>query len=263
MQRNDILKYIITFIITASIFGSLFFLSSLLSQKRIDEMRSIQDKITIDLLSSETQFALLKQASCAQDVSSMLTQEISRLGERLEYMEEHYGADDPNVVALKKNYSLLLIKDYLLLAELSKKCDYHPVVITYFYNGMNCEDCRKQNYVFSALRETYPEIRVYPFDASLDLSAMTTLLQIYKVPAEYPAYVIGEKVYTGYKTVEELEKQVPAIKALKDKYDREAAQKKAAEERAKAVAEKPVPKEITPSPVPPAEPPVTQNSGVE
>ncbi len=234
MQRNDLLKYIITFVITASIFGSLFFISNLLNQKRVDEMRSIQDKITIDLLSSETQFALLKQASCAQDVASMLTPEISRLSERLDYMEERFGSDDPNVIALKKNYSLLLIKDYLLLAELSKKCDYYPVVITYFY-GSECEECRKQNYVFSALREAYPEIRVYPFDASLDLSAMTTLLQIYKIPATYPSYVVSDKVYTGYKTVEEFEKNIPAIRALKEKADRKAAEIKAAEDRAKTV----------------------------
>lgn len=211
MKRNDWMKYFISFVITAGIFGTVFYVSSLLNGKRVNEMLEIQQKITIDLLSSETQFALLKEASCAQDVSSMLTTEISRLSERLNYMEEQFGANNKNVINLKMNYSLLLIKDYLLLTELSSKCNYHPVVILYFYDGMDCEDCRKENYVFSAIREKYPDVRVYAFDASLELSAIRTLLDMYNVSPEYPSIVINGKSVSGFKTVEQIEAMVPEL----------------------------------------------------
>ncbi len=211
MKRNDWMKYFISFVITAGIFGTVFYISNLLNGKRVTEMLEIQQKITIDLLSSETQFALLKEASCAQDVSSMLTTEISRLSERLNYMEEQFGANNKNVINLKMNYSLLLIKDYLLLTELSKKCNYHPVVILYFYDGTDCEDCRKENYVFSAIREKYPDVRVYAFDASLELSAIRTLLDMYNVSPEYPSIVINGKSVSGFKTVEQVEAMVPEL----------------------------------------------------
>ncbi len=211
MKRNDWMKYFISFVITAGIFGTVFYISNLLNGKRVTEMLEIQQKITIDLLSSETQFALLKEASCAQDVSSMLTTEISRLSERLNYMEEQFGANNKNVINLKMNYSLLLIKDYLLLTELSKKCNYHPVVILYFYEGVDCEDCRKENYVFSAIREKYPDVRVYAFDASLELSAIRTLLDMYNVSPEYPSMVINGKSVSGFKTVEQVEAMVPEL----------------------------------------------------
>lgn len=211
MKKNDWMKYIVSFLITAGVFGAIFYVSRIANQKRVTEMLDIQQKITIDLLSSETQFALLKEASCAQDVSSMLTTEISRLSERLNYMEEQFGTNNKNVINLKMNYSLLLIKDYLLLNQLSVKCNYHPVVILYFYDGEDCEDCRKENYVLSAIREKYPDVRIYGFDASLDLSAIQTLLDMYKVSAEYPSFVINGKSYSGFKTVEQIESMIPEL----------------------------------------------------
>jgi thiol-disulfide isomerase/thioredoxin len=229
MKKQDQLKYILSFIITIGIFLTVFAVSRFANQKRIAEISDIQQKITIDLLSSETQFSLLKEASCSQDVGSMLTTEISRLSERFGFMEEQYGSNNAEVIALKKNYSLLLIKDYLLLMELSKKCNYHPTVVLYFY-GAECEDCRKENYVFSAIREKYPDVRVYAFDASLELSAIDTLINIYKVPDNYPSLVIDGKTYTGYKTVEEIEQLVPEIaQKIKDE-----AVKKAKEEKQQA-----------------------------
>lgn len=216
MKKRDWIKYFVSFAITAGIFITIFSVSHFINQKRITEIFDIQQKITIDLLSSETQFSLLKEASCSQDVGSMLTTEISRLSERFNFMEEQYGSNNDDVIALKKNYSLLLIKDYLLLLELSKKCNYHPVVILYFY-GAECEDCRKENYVFSAIREKYPDVRVYAFDASLELSAIDTLINIYKIQKTYPSMVIDGKTYSGFKSVEEIEQMVPEIaKKIKD-----------------------------------------------
>lgn len=233
MKKQDQIKYILSFIITAGIFFTVFAVSRFANQKRLAEISDVQQKITIDLLSSETQFSLLKEASCSQDVGSMLTSEISRLSERFGFMEEQYGSNNPEVIALKKNYSLLLIKDYLLLMELSKKCNYHPTVILYFY-GAECEDCRKENYVFSAIREKYPDVRVYAFDASLELSAIDTLINIYKIPASYPSMVIDGKTYSGYKTVEEIEQLVPEIvQQIKDD-----AAKKAKEDKKKISGEK-------------------------
>lgn len=232
MKRSDWMKYIVSFLITAGIFATVFYVSQVANRKRVSEMLDIQQKITVDLLSSETQFALLKEASCAQDVSSMLTGEISRLSERLNYMEEQFGSTNKDVISLKMNYSLLLIKDYLLLVELSSKCKYHPVVIMYFY-GTDCEDCRKENYVLSAIRDKYPDVRVYAFDASLDLSAIRTLLDMYHVPATYPSFVIEGKTYSGFKSVEEVEAMIPELtKRVKE------AQAKALADEKKAEAEK-------------------------
>jgi hypothetical protein len=204
-------RYIITMVLTVAIFGSALYVSQVATNNRLTEVRSIQDKIAIDLLSSETQFSLLSNVGCTQDGNSILAPEIGQLGDRLTFMENQLGIDDPNVIGLKKYYSLLQIKDYMLTKELDEKCNFKPVTLVYFYSNEDCTDCTKQGYVLTALRQKYPLLRVYSFDANLDLSAIKTLQTVTKAPGTLPSMVIGGKVYTGFKSIEEIEKAVPAL----------------------------------------------------
>ena len=207
-------KFVVTFIITAGIFITIFFVTKIINEKKLSEIRSIQDKISIDLLSSETQFSLLKRSTCTQDGNSLLAPEIGKLGERLSFMESELGTDNESVVGLKKYYSLLQIKDYLLGLELSEKCDFKQIYILYFYKN-DCEDCQKQGFALTALREKYPELRIYSFDADLDLSAIATLETMYTISNEgLPALVINEKLYKGFQSIETIEKLIPELKKM-------------------------------------------------
>lgn len=210
-------KYIVTFVITAGIFITIFFATKVINEKKIAEVKSIQDKIALDLLSSETQFSLLKRSTCTQDGNSLLAPEIGSLGERLATMEGDLGVHNENVIGLKKYYSLLEMKDYMLGLELSQKCSFKPIYILYFYTA-DCSDCEKQGYALTALREKYPELRVYSFDADLDLSAISTLETIYKVSNTHlPALVINEKLYTDFQSIETIEKLIPDLKKSLEK----------------------------------------------
>jgi len=54
-------KYLIVFLITVGLFVTAIYLSNYFGSKKINELKTIQDKIAIDILSSETQFSLLKK----------------------------------------------------------------------------------------------------------------------------------------------------------------------------------------------------------
>ncbi len=217
MQKNiDYKKYLFSFIITSIIFGTAIYLSNYFGQKKIEEIRNIQDKISIDILSSETQFSLLEESSCEDIGTGSLSTELSNLEAKLSYTENERGVDDPEVQTLKRYYSLLEIKDYLLMNKISEKCRKTPLSIIYFYsNSDSCKDCEKEGYVLTRLRETYPDLRVYSFDYDMDLSAVKTLISINKVKNELPALVIKGKVYYGFKNVEEIEKIIPDLAKVK------------------------------------------------
>lgn len=223
-RKIDWARYILALFITGTIFVTIFYISDMANKKRVAEMRSIQDTLSIDLLSSETQFALLNQASCSQNGNSILAPEIGQLGDRLSFMETQLGTDNEEVIGLKKYYSLLQIKDYMLVSALAEKCNTNPVTVIYFYAN-DCEDCTKQGYVLTSLREKYPMLRVYSFDAQLDLSAIKTLQTITKVPASVPSLVINGKAYAGFQSIEAIEKAVPAL--AKMLAEQEALEKKA------------------------------------
>lgn len=208
-------KYIFSFIITAVIFTTAIVLSNYFGQKKLDEIRNIQDTISIDILSSETQFALLEEYSCRDVGTGTLSDELGELENKLSYTERARGADDSEVQTLKKYYSLLQIKDYLLMNKISEKCKKTPLSIIYFYStDGECTDCERQGYVLTKLRETYPELRIYSFDYNIDVSAVRTMISINKVKNELPAIFIKDKAHYGFQSVEDLEKAIPELEAI-------------------------------------------------
>lgn len=210
-------RYILAFVITATIFGIAFFIASRIDQGRVADVRAMQDAIAIDLLSTETQFELLGNLDCdLLGEHTVLSEELSSLADRLSYTENSLGADNNQVVQLKKQYSLLQIKDYLLMQEMARKCGEKPVFVLYFYsNEGDCDDCSRAGEVLTYLRQAYPGLRVYSFDYNLELGALQTLIAVRKVKENFPAFVINNKapIY-GFKNLEEMEKLIPELKTL-------------------------------------------------
>jgi hypothetical protein len=218
MEQHEInwKKYIYAFVITAVIFGTAIFLSNYFEQKKIDDIRAIQDKISIEIMSSETQFSLLEESSCT-DLSgqSALSDELNTLEGELVSTENDRGANDQQVQTLKQYYSLLEIKDYILMQKISDKCGKPPMTIIYFYSNQNdCSDCEREGYVLTDLREQFPDLRVYSFDYSLDISALKTLISINKVDeTKLPAVYIKNKLYYGFQGISDIEKIMPELTA--------------------------------------------------
>lgn len=225
-QPLDKNKYIITFIITAIIFAGMLYINNILDEKRFGDTKAIQDQIALDLLSSETQFNLLKETSCKNVNGSILSKELNSLATKLTYLEANdSGAKSDELLYLKKYYSLLQIKDSLLMKQLSQKCSSKPISVLYFYGDQkDCPACTEMSYVLTHLREQYPELRIYSFDTNLDLSAIDTLKSIYQIDVrQLPAIVYNDDSYTGFKTIDEMKKIIPELKKLdKMKADEEA-----------------------------------------
>ena len=212
----DSRKYIVAFLITALIFGTAILASSFLTDKKINDVRDIENRVALDILSSETQFALLAETSCRDIGPGFLSKELGPLGERLTYAENQSGFSEEDVESLKRSYFLLEIKDYLLMKRLTEKCGIKPTFILYFYGTKDsCDDCEKMGYALTALRDKYPDLRVYSFDYYYDLGAIDTLVSIYKVKPTLPAIIVNGEPYYGLQTVEELEENIPALKLLK------------------------------------------------
>jgi hypothetical protein len=216
-ENIDWKKYLIVFFITALLFIIAAYVSNYFSNKKLVQLKDIQDKISIDILSSETQFSLLSDLSCKNVSGSFLSAELNDLGGKLEWSQKNLG-DSDTVSYLKKYYSLLEIKDYLLMKKISARCGVKSAFILYFYTtAENCSECEKESIVLSTLREKYPELRVYSFDYSTDLSAVRSMIQIYKIKDTLlPALVIDDEVLTGFKSIDELDLIIKKSFNIKD-----------------------------------------------
>jgi hypothetical protein len=209
MQNFNWKKYVWTFLITVIIFITAIALSNYFSNKKIANLREIQDKISTDIMSSETQYSLLAESSCKDLSGDVLSQELNALAQKLTYTEENLSQNSTDLLRLKTYYSLLQIKDYLLMKKISEKCNTKPVFILYFYST-DCQACEQQGYVLTYLRGQYPNLRIYSFDYNLDNPALRTLISLYKVGETVPAIVINDKVYNGFIDKDKLESYLPA-----------------------------------------------------
>jgi uncharacterized protein YdcH (DUF465 family) len=223
MQGASGKKYIFVFFITLAIFVFAIWLSEFFSNRKIEQLRSIQESISIDILSSETQFSLLSELSCKDVSASTLSNELNTLAEKIEFSEKNLGNEN-EISQLKKYYSLLEIKDYLLMQQITERCNEKLFSILYFYTtANNCSECVKQSYVLTELRATYPELRVYSFDYNLDLSALRALVSIYGVEdTKLPALIVGDEMVTGFRSIEEIEAMLPELVKIREEREAKA-----------------------------------------
>jgi thiol-disulfide isomerase/thioredoxin len=211
-MKSEAKRYFIVFIITAAIFLLAFWMSTVFSNNKISQLREIQEQIAIDILSTETRYSLLEQTSCDHAVSGSeveqgLSRELNDLARRLKFMESQFGVENEDVLFIKKYYSLLQVKDFLLMEELNDRCGEELFTILYFHQG-DCPDCQKQSLVLDELVEEYPGTRVYWFDKDVNTPPIQTMLSIFDIE-QGPALVINDKTYEGFLTFEEIQEIAP------------------------------------------------------
>ena len=108
-EQIDWKKYLIAFFISATVFIGAITLSNYFNNRKLDSLGTIQENISIDLLSSETQYALLGTLDCSQiSPSSMLSDQLNDLSKKIEYSDNAIGKSD-ELTRLKESYSLLEI----------------------------------------------------------------------------------------------------------------------------------------------------------
>lgn len=210
--RNVLIALGITILTVGTIVGSI----SYLNRTRISELNTLQEQLSIDSLSLETQFSLLESAPCAETVSSTnqtstdLTSKLDELGRKLSYAQQQLGTDNAEVITLERQYSLLEIRDYLITQKIESACKTPTVTVLYFYsNGNDCTDCDRAGYALSYLHDTYPNLRVYSFDYHLDLGALATLKAQLKLTGDLPAFVINGTAHYGFTSLDDLKTHFP------------------------------------------------------
>lgn len=208
---KDFRKYFYVLLITCSIFVVAGSASNYFANRKLVQIRDIQDQVAVDILSSETQYSLLSELPCAEVDTTLLSHEIGELAERIDYAEQNVE-NLSELQLLKEQYTILEVKDFLLSKRIGERCGKPSVTILYFYGREeDCEDCVKQSYVLDAIRSTHPEVRVYSFDYNLDLSTIRALKSIYDIKTIVPALVINGKTLTGFQSVSAIETLLPKI----------------------------------------------------
>jgi hypothetical protein len=202
-------RYIVAFILTTLIFFTGFLTSQMLTVKKLENLKNVEDSISLKLLSSETEYDLLKEISCDNRSANFLTTEINNLAHQLEILEEQ-NINQDKILDVKKRYSLLLIKDYLLSKRINESCGFKSTFVIYFYQNKDlCPECVNAGIALNSLREDYEKMKVYAFDYNLDLPVIKAMASVYGVEKNLPALVVNQKTYYKLETKADIEKLLP------------------------------------------------------
>lgn len=205
-KKINLGKHLLVLLATTIIFAGGFYLSNIVIEKKISAISKLQQSLSIDILSLETQFSILNQAPCKNLNESTLTKELFDISQKLESVGNSLGNDNPDFLMLKKYYSILEIKHWLLLKKTAKECKMNLVSIVYFYGDKKtCPNCENQGFILTTLREKYPFLRIYSFDYNLALAPLDTLKSLYKLKSDLPILIVNDDEIYGLKSKEELE----------------------------------------------------------
>jgi len=201
-------KYLITLLVTILVFFIAWQISSLVTRKKVNSIENAQNEIAIGIMENEHQLSLTDKELCSPNAFQGLGDQISDIAGKIAFAEEEY-AEREEVIELKKQYTILQVKDFLINKQKTSRCGTPLSTILFFYETKEkCTDCIKQGYVLDAIRATYPEVRVYAFDYTLPLSTIDALKASYGVEGALPVLVIDGKTFYGFQSLEMVQRSL-------------------------------------------------------
>jgi len=205
-RRFSAFKFVGVLAGTTLIFLLGIMLGNHFSSVKLSQVESLQSELRMDTLAIETQSLILSKNPCEVSDVGVMSDELYTMGEKLTFMESQFGTADQSVKRLKNYYSILELRQWVLLTEANKECNLGNNLILYFYsNEVECEICPKQGFVLDYIHKTIPSVKIYSFEYGLNNAAFNTIKDIYNVTAnELPVLVINGKKFSGFQDREML-----------------------------------------------------------
>ncbi|MFH1200627.1 MAG: thioredoxin family protein [Candidatus Micrarchaeota archaeon] len=198
--------YAIALVITALVFAVGILLGVQLNQQSSQQLLDQSARLTrqsaelevLSMIGREGFNASAPLCELYHSQARTLGDETASLGYKLTALEAARGPGDENVAALKSEYSLLEIRDYLFAKEVNRLCGGKLDLILYFYSNTACQTCKSQGEILSSIRKASPQFTlVYSFDAGLQGSAALVLKESLGVRS-VPSIVANGRLLEGF-----------------------------------------------------------------
>lgn len=217
-KKADWRRYLLVLLITALLFGAGVVLGINLGNRKIENLRALQESLLTDTLDIETQFSIVEREPCTFVNTSTLADQLYEVGRKLDYLEGMIGKEDEYVLRLKKYYMLLEVRQWLFERKVQEQCHIPKDLILYFYSNdeEKCPQCQEQGFILTYLRRKYPDsVSVYSFDVESDSVALTALKRRYSVEST-PSIVVDDRMLQGFRTTDEVEGMLASIETTTD-----------------------------------------------
>ncbi len=183
-------------------------LSSQVSQEFIAQADTLQENTRelelLLLLLSSTKADAPRLCPLMLSQARAFDESTTAFGLSLDALEKSRGRLDGTVQSLKRDYSAMQVRDYLLVKQISDACGSGAKQMIFFYANEGCPACGQQGAVLRDFKRASPSVLVYTLDVDIGTPITNALLQAYGITT-YPALVVNGKAFAGEKSANELQ----------------------------------------------------------
>ncbi len=200
----------VALILTVTLMAGMFFMGQALSNEKVGTIDTTLEQFAVERNAQDLSQRIAKNLphnNCqALNVATRQTiTDIRDLRNDMEVYEQARKLEHGEYEMLKKRYTNLLLEYWLTAQEIENLCGSDIVKVLYIYADTgNCPRCSDQGTVLTKYRQEYDNrLLVFPLDATLDMKPVNLIADSYNVTT-YPAMIIDEEYYDGFKDDEEL-----------------------------------------------------------
>jgi protein-disulfide isomerase len=175
-------------------------------QQQISQMEENNYNLQILTLVNSSAYSQAALCNTLEGEVNAFQQQTVQTGLNLQFLEGKYGSSDPSVVSLKKQYSTLEARDFLLLQRINGQCGNPYYLVLYFYSNANCPSCQQQGNEITSLRQEHKNVMVYSFDLDLEGQnpEIELLASLYNVTSTPTIIIPGQKL-VGLQSAQQLD----------------------------------------------------------
>ncbi len=207
-NNTEFNKYVASFAVATLLLIIGIFVGNHIAETKISNIKQMESDMQFDIMSMEIQDLLFTQNPCYA-IPIQLEEGLKDTSLKISFMEDQLGKADERVINLKKDYSLLQIKHYIIMNTRKEKCGLNYGTILFFYSNKKekIADSEKQGYVLDSIRRQYQveNVKIYSLDMDLDLYVIDELAGFYDI-SDIPAMVINNRTFIGFKSRDEVER---------------------------------------------------------
>jgi len=207
-SKVNFTKILLAFLIATFLFFFGLFVGYLANQVIEKNTNLLLEETKNELFVLESLSSLQEDYPCEPYMMDKISEKLDSLGRIITILEEDKGLNDREVLELKKVYTLIQIKHFILINKLKENCNSNYTTILFFYsNEKECEkEVNEKSFIISFLRKKYDFIRVYSLDLNLNSEIIPFFKEIYGLKGCSEIVLNEKKIEESVETSNDLEK---------------------------------------------------------
>lgn len=207
-------KYIIAAFITFGIFFLGMLLGMVIEEKRIGYIEALSQQQRLEFNSIQLQYLYIDQLSQEENcvgISETFEENLNSLESariRIENYNKNARASKEEFDFLKRDYTIVQLRYWLLAKRTKQACNLEIVSILYFY-AEDCPSCDEQAFILTYLKKRFKEkLLVFALYSSFEQEPMIKILKKTFNITINPTLIIEDKKFEGLISRETILKEI-------------------------------------------------------